>query len=97
MTGLFVLTRRALRDLEKIWDDTEERWGSDQAEYYVRRIWQHIEFVATRPELGRSCPEIRAGYFRFPAGSHMLFYGRSDDGIAIVRILHQRMDFARHV
>jgi toxin ParE1/3/4 len=97
MIGRHVLTLRALRDLETIWDDTAERWGHHQAEDYIRQLWRHIELVAARPDLGRSCPEIRTGYSKFPSGSHVLFYRRSPDGIVIVRILHERMDFIQHI
>ena len=33
----------------------------------------------------------------YPAGSHVLFYRNVKAGIDIVRILHSRMDFERHL
>lgn len=97
MTGRTVLSPRARRDLEEIWDYTERRWGIDQAEIYIRQLWQHIEAVAMRPALGRACPDVRAGYYKYPSGSHVLFYRMLDDGIDIIRILHERMDVRRHL
>jgi len=41
--------------------------------------------------------EVRAGYQKFPAGSHLLFYPTTPDEIDIVRILHQRLDVERHL
>ena len=53
--------------------------------------------VAADPRKGSACDDIRAGYRKFPVGSHVLFFREVDSGIDIVRILHSRMDFARHL
>jgi toxin ParE1/3/4 len=97
MKGRFVLTPRAQADLDEIWDYTAERWGLDQAETYVRQLWKHIQTVADKPSLGRECEEVRAGYRHYPSGSHVLFFRLTDAGIDIVRILHERMDYERHI
>jgi toxin ParE1/3/4 len=47
--------------------------------------------------MGQECSDIRAGYNKISCGSHFLFYRHIADGIDIVRILHERMDFARHI
>lgn len=75
---------------------TAERWGLDQAETYTRALWQRIEEVAERPAMGQECPDVRAAYHKIPCGSHVLFYRLAADGIDVVRILHERMDFERH-
>src|ERR1700761_470293 len=93
----FVLTPRAQADVEDIWDYTVDRWGVDQAETYTRQLWKDIEAVAKRPSLGRACPEVRQGYRQYPSGSHVLFYRPAADGIDVVRILHERMDYERHI
>jgi toxin ParE1/3/4 len=93
----FALSPRALADIEEIWDYTVEQWNVGQAEVYLRKIKAAVEAVADDPRLGRPCDEVRAGYRKYPAGSHILFYRPTPDGIDIVRILHQRMDFERHL
>ena len=52
--------------------------------------------LAADPRLGRSCDQIRAGYFKYSAGSHVIFDRLADVGIDVVRILHQSMDIDRH-
>lgn len=91
----YVLSPRAQTDLEEIWDYTVRTWGVDQAEDYTRLLQRAIETVAYDPRKGGSCDEVRAGYRKYPAGSHMLLYRNVDFGIDIVRILHSRMDFER--
>ncbi|HEV2270853.1 MAG TPA: type II toxin-antitoxin system RelE/ParE family toxin [Steroidobacteraceae bacterium] len=97
MTGGFVLTPRAQRDLDEIWDYTSDRWGLHQAETYTRQLWTDIEAVAANPAMGRPCAEVRAGYHKHPSGSHVLFYRIIPDGIDVVRILHEDMDHERHL
>lgn len=96
MTGRYVLSPGAQRDLDEIWDYTVKHWGADQAVVYIRQIGKHIEFVAGQPMLGRACSEVRAGYYKYPSGSHVQFHRLIDGGIDVVRILHERMDVGRH-
>ena len=91
------LSRLAEADLESIWDYSATHWGVDQAEVYVRDLQRAIEAVTVNPRLGRPCDEIRPGYFKRVIGSHVLFYRAGDEFIEVIRILHQRMDFDRHL
>ena len=93
----FVLSPRAQVDLEEIWGYTERRWGAEQAETYIRLLQDAIEAVAEDPRKGRACDDIRAGYRKYPAAAHVLFYRLANQGIDVVRILHGRMDFDRHL
>jgi toxin ParE1/3/4 len=94
----YLLSPAAQADLEHIWDYTADRWDADQAEEYLRELQRTIERVAVNPRIGHACDEIRPGYLKFAAGSHMLFYRVTTDGVVdVVRVLHQRMDVDRHL
>jgi toxin ParE1/3/4 len=93
----YVLSPRAQTDIEAVWDYTVGQWGVDQAEEYLRKIKTAIEAIAGDFRLGRTCFEIRAGYFKYPASSHMIFYRKQEGYVDIVRILHERMDFDRYL
>ncbi len=93
----YVVSPRAQEDLDEIWDYTAEHWGIDQAEAYIRLLQGAIETVASDPRKGRPCDEVRVGYRKYSAGSHVVFYRSIKAGIDIVRILHGRMDFERHL
>jgi toxin ParE1/3/4 len=95
MSG-YALTPRARGDLQAIWPYTADRWNIEQADRYLQQIRQAMEFVAIDPRRGRSCDHIRPDYLRYPAGSHVLFFRQGQDGIVVVRVLHQSMDFERH-
>jgi toxin ParE1/3/4 len=89
----YVLSPRAQADIDEIWEYSVDRWDIDQANRYISEIRRAIEVVASDPRPGRSCNEIRRGYRRFSAGSHVLFFRIVADQIDVVRVLHQSMDF----
>ena len=93
----YVLSPRAQADIEEIWQYTTERWGHDQAERYIHALKQAIETIAREPSRGRASEHIRPGYRRYSVGSHVLFFRMVDGEIDLVRVLHQRMDFDRHL
>ena len=93
----YALTPRAQADLEDIWTYTVARWGADQAENYLRQLAVAMTYVAADPERGRACDDVRAGYRKHAVGAHVPFYRKAPKGVEVVRILHQRMDFQRHL
>jgi toxin ParE1/3/4 len=93
----YVLSPSAQADLSEIWEYSAARWGDGQAEVYLRQIQAAIETIAADPRRGRRCDDIRAGYSKYAAGSHVVFYRQGGAGVDVVRVLHQRMDFNRHL
>lgn len=92
------LSPRAEADLAEIWDDTAARWGVEQADRYVREIAAACADLAAGRRQGRSMEDVRLGYLRFKVASQLLLYQRSNARlIEVVRLLHQRMDLARHL
>ncbi|MFL5257939.1 MAG: type II toxin-antitoxin system RelE/ParE family toxin [Rhodopila sp.] len=96
MTG-YRLSPRAQADLEDIRDYAVERWGGRQAEAYTRQIYGAVEAPAVTPGIARRCDEVRPGYWKHLVGAHVIFFRRYPYGIDVVRILHGRMDFERHL
>lgn len=94
----YLLSPAARADLEQIWDYTLERWGAQQAEDYLRDLVAGIERASANPLIGRACDDIRPGYRKLPAGSHVVFYRTTAEGVVdVVRVLHRRMDVDRHL
>jgi toxin ParE1/3/4 len=91
------LTPKAQRDLDEIFEYTFAHWGEAQAEQYIRDLQAAIETVAERPAIAGACDEIRPGYRRSLAGSHVIFLKPTAEFVEIIRILHARMDFARRL
>lgn len=94
----FSLRPEAHSDLEEIWDYTVETWDEEQAERYLRLINRSLDDLSKNSALGRACDFIRAGYRKHLVGRHVVYYRLIEDGeIDVVRVLHQSMDFDRHL
>ena len=60
-------------------------------------LYERFEMLAEQTTQGRKADELAPGLRRFGYQSHMVLYLPKDSGMLIVRILHQRMDVARHL
>lgn len=53
--------------------------------------------VAEAPQRSQDCAVIRPGYRRRNIEQHAIYFRQTGYGIAIMRILHQKMNAARHL
>lgn len=92
-----ILSPKAKSDLSDIWGYTLAEWGIDQAEKYVRELWAVMQELASNPSTSTDISDVRKGYRKTRSGSHVIFFKLIREGIDVVRILHQKMDFERHL
>jgi len=88
--GSYVLSRAADADIGDISRHFITRWGLARAERYILELHPSFETLADFPHFGRNAGHVRLGYFRFERQSHTVFYQRTETGVFIVRVLHQR-------
>ena len=91
-----IFSPAAIADIDGIWDYTAETWGSDQADLHTDDIQHACEALASGVQTGRSV-DLRDGYFKYAVGKHFVFFVMADDGIAVIRVLHQQMDAGMHL
>lgn len=85
-------------DLKDIGRYTQETWGVAQRNTYLRAFAAIFEQMREGIIMGRSRGEIRDHLLCYPCNKHMIFFRRTDAGdVEILRILHERMDFGRHL
>lgn len=92
----FTFSPAAITDIDRIWDYTAETLGMDQADHYTDNIRDTCGALAAGLKLGRSV-DVRDGYLKYAVGKHLVFFVRTGDGIAVIRILHQQMDTELHL
>lgn len=92
MTG-YVLSEDAEEDLQGIYRYSERNWGEQQARRYVSALFDLFERLGRHPQLGRSRGELGEGIRSFAQGAHLTFYMEWGGEVAILRVLHGRMDF----
>ncbi len=89
----YIISKKALSDLDEIWLYTFEKWSSEQADRYYNLIIDEIENICKSAKAGKSMEHIRKGYQASQVKSHFIFYRVSNEGlIEVIRILHERMD-----
>ena len=91
------LTKEAERDLIEIFLFGIEHFGVAQAERYSVALLAKIEAAAANPSFGADYGFVRSDLRRYEATSHAIYYRKTHDGILVLRILHSRMDPARHL
>ena len=97
MSGV-VLSPKAKADLSDIWDYTYSEWGVEQAEKYVRELWAAMQEQTRDLTKSVDIGDVRKGYKKVRSGSHAIFFKVTRDGVIdVVRILHKKMDFDRHL
>ena len=71
--------------------------GYREAHRYTDELTAAIDQLASNPQLGASCDYIRKGYRRSRVGRHAIYFRITDYGIAVIRVLHDRMDAPRRL
>ena len=91
------MAERAQRDLGEVFDYSVATWGLTQAMDCTELIAAACAELAETPLRAPACDHVRPGYRRRSVGSHVIYFRPTDYGIAVIRILHQRMDAARRL
>ena len=87
----------ARKDLNGIWHYTYEHWGEAQADRYLRKLSEAIHQLSEEPQGGKDQARIRADYYSIHVGRHIVFYTFNDQMVGVERVLHDQMDFGRHL
>lgn len=88
---------KAIEDLESIYSYSTQEFGIQRTEDYILAIDSSFQHLAEDPLIARKCDYIRPDLRAFNVGSHIIFFKTTSYGIAVIRVLHQSMDFNRHL
>ena len=90
-------TKAAVADLQSIRNYTLETWGLDQERIYLDSIWNRFEEILADPDKWRQREDLFPGCQIAAQGKHVILFRIEGTVIQIVRILHNAMDYKRHV
>ena len=86
-------TKKAVQDLEEIWDYTLTEWSERQADKYYATLIQACQEIANDSKKGKSFDNVAENLRGFIIFRHIILFKRiSTSEILIVRILHAQMD-----
>lgn len=89
----YIISEKALEDINTIWIYTAENWSAEQANRYYNLIFDEIEYVAENFLMAREMENIRKSYRFTKIKSHLIFFRKNKlNQIEIIRVLHERMD-----
>lgn len=93
----WILLRRAVDDLDSIWDYTVREWGVEQAEAYLHGLRVGFDRVANGEVRGKAISGRHAKLLKYRVKSHFFIYEPGVKQMRIIRILHVQMDPDRHL
>ncbi len=91
------ITEPAESDLESIAAYSYLEFGEDTAINYTTAIYDTISQILKDPSIGKKRYGVPAVILGRKCGRHVIFYRLQDNIIYIIRILHETMDYGRHI
>ena len=89
----YIISEKALEDINNIWIYTAENWSVEQADRYYNLIFDEIEYIVHNLDMARDFGKIRKSYRYSKVKSHLIFFKKDKTNkIEVVRVLHERMD-----
>ena len=94
----YIISEKALEDLNNIWIYTAENWSVEQANRYYNLIVDEIEYVSENLENAKDFKNVRKNYKFSKVKSHLVFYKKTENTeMEVVRILHEKMDIKNRI
>jgi toxin ParE1/3/4 len=93
-----------MADIADVLRYTKERWGKVKAVEYRELIRDALSAIAADPQCGKVRSDARPGLLSYHIkqpgknARHVVFYRlKAGDVVEIIRVLHDSMDFDRHL
>lgn len=88
---------KAIDDLADVWRYTVDRWSVEQAVRYLDGLDTAINRLADAPLICREREELEPPVRILHHASHLIVYFTTEDGIVVIRVLHENMDVEQHL
>ena len=93
----YPLTPDADADLAAIYEYSILNFGLARARSYVLGLHHAFGLLGEFPRLGRDFSRVKPNCRRHDYASHLIYYRLEDDGVLILRVLHESQDPLRHL
>ena len=92
-----VLTEIARADLASIRRYSTRTWGRDQTSRYIDVLRDTMKGLVRGTVITRAREDLRPGVLMATSGRHSIFFEADESRILVVRVLHDGMDYRRHL
>ena len=94
----YIISEKALEDLNTIWIYTAENWSVEQANRHYNLIVDEIEYGSEHFEMAKNFENVRKNYKYSKVKLHLVFHNKTlNTEMDFVRILHERMDIKNRI
>lgn len=91
------LTEIARADLKSIRRYSQRTWGPDRTAQYMEALRETLKGLVAGTVISRTRDDLRPGLQMATTGRHRVFFEADESRVLIVRVLHDRMDYRRHL
>lgn len=92
-----VLAEIAGADLAKIRRYSIRTWGRDQTSKYMDALRDTMKGLVRGTVITRARGDLGPGILMAKSGRHCVFFESDDARVLVVRVLHDSMDYRRHL
>ena len=92
----YTLSSKAEDDVVSIFVEGAREFGIDQAQAYHLSLSNVFELLSKNPELAQQRFEINPPVRIYPFQSHLIVYLIDDSDILVIRVRHQKEDWANN-
>lgn len=93
----FRVSKRAESDLRSVARYTQEKWGAAQRRVYLDGLNDTFEVLSQNPMIATERQDFQPPVRIHTHERHLIVYVIDDDGILIIRVLHQSMNVPGHL
>lgn len=87
-----LLTRRALQDIQGVFEFSVERWGKRAAEKYLDDLETGLERIQAQPNLLRPAPDLHEALTFYRVNKHLFVCDARPESIVVLTVVHASMD-----
>jgi toxin ParE1/3/4 len=91
------LTEIARADLKSIRRYSIRTWGQDRTSQYMTAIRDTLKGLVRGTVPTRNRDDLRPGLQMATSGRHCIFFEADESRVLVLRVLHDRMDYRRHL
>jgi toxin ParE1/3/4 len=91
------LTEIARADMASIRRYSTRTWGRDQTAKYIDALRDTMKSLVRGTVVTRARDDLRSGIQMATSGRHSIFFEATGSRILVVRVLHESMDYRRHL
>ena len=91
------LTEIARADLVSIRRYSARTWGPEQTTKYMNALRDNMRGLVRGSVIARRRDDLKPGIQMATSGRHCIFFEADDSRVLVIRVLHDSMDYRRHL